>query len=90
VPLDFLKRSSTKNNTHVDQDIVSYFCGLSDNNTHAMIDYDTPADFCSRVNLNAGEKPANMRDKSRSEPEVMKPKPMGTAMKPEGMEARIT
>ena len=58
--LDIFKCGSSQNNTHIDQYVIAYFRGLTNNDTHAMIDDDPATNSCSGMDFDASEKPADM------------------------------
>jgi hypothetical protein len=54
-----------------------------------VIDEETPADLGAGMDLNTGEKPIDMGDKSCREIPATAPEGMGDPVQPEGMESRV-
>ena len=45
--------------------VVAHFCRLADDHAHAVVDEEALADLCTRMDFDAGEKPAKVRNEAR-------------------------
>src|SRR4030043_254745 len=84
------KRSAAQHHAFINQAVVADLGGLPDYPPHPMVDEESPADFCTGMDLNSCEPTAEMGNQTGS----CKPSPliegMGNTVEPNGMEARIT
>ena len=46
----------------IEHHIITYFGGLTNNNTHAMIDKKTPPNNSTRMDLDTGQKTGKLRE----------------------------
>jgi|GEM_PF-6794466 len=60
--LNFFKRTATESNAVIEHHIVAYFGGLTNNNSHAMIDKKTPPNDSPRMDLDTGQKTGELRE----------------------------
>ena len=73
----------------VERAVVADLGGLADDDTHAVIDEETPADSGAGVDLDAGQETANVRQKARKPSQPPAPEPVRHAMEQQRMETRI-
>jgi hypothetical protein len=62
----FFKGGPTKHNAFINEAVIADLGGFPDHHTHAMVDEETSADRCSRMNLNSCQTPVEMRDEPGS------------------------
>jgi hypothetical protein len=55
-----------------------------------MVDEKTPTDLRARMNLDPGEKAANVRQQPGEKIKAVSPEKMSDAMPPQGLQSRIT
>ena len=73
----------------IDQDIVADLCGLADDHAHAVVDEEPSADLRAGVDLDAGDRPGELRQESRSQAATrFGPHPMGEPVRPDGVQPR--
>ncbi len=80
----------TKGHAVIKGAVFADFGGFADHNSHAVIDKKTLADTGSRMNLDAGQKAADMRNKAAEEIELSRPQCMSQPIKQQGMKPRVT
>lgn len=73
----------------VERNIVADFSCLADDNTHAVINKELLADLRSGVYLNAGKKPADMRNKPPYKKHLVLPEPVPQPVKQNRVKTRI-
>src|SRR5829696_9151839 len=69
-------------------DVVTDQGGLTNDNAHTVIDEDTLAEPCSRMNLDPGDRPTKMCQQTRGEKEARAPQPVRYSVQSDGMEPR--
>src|SRR5690606_25102466 len=73
----------------VEHDVVAELGGLADDDAHAVIDEETPADGRPRVDLDARDEPGPLRDGAPQEVPAPPPQAIGDAVPPDGVNTRI-
>ena len=56
------QRSTAERYALIERDIVTHLGGFADHHAHAVVDEYPLSDACPRVNFNAGQHPAEMRN----------------------------
>ena len=87
--LAFIPRRTAERHAVIERAVVADFSGLADHDAHAVIDEKTPADLRARVNFDAGEKAANMRDHARKPAQALAPEPVREPVDQQRMKAGI-
>ena len=88
--LDGLGGRPTKGHLVVQHDVVADFSCLTNNNTAAVVNEEPPADGCTRVDLNAGQRPHRLRQQTRGGfPTGLVPQTVNPPMRPNGVQARV-
>ena len=67
MPFSLLLSGPAQRHALVHQDIVTDLRGFPDDDTRAVVDEEPPPDGRARVNLDAGEKTAELRDHARQQ-----------------------
>jgi hypothetical protein len=73
----------------IDDAVIADLRRLADYDAETVVDKDTPANFCARVNFDARQHPTQMRDKASQPIKMSIPQAMSQAMRHEGMQAWI-
>src|SRR5271157_4482069 len=79
----------TKDDPLIQVDIISYFRGLADDDTGAVINEKAVADLCAGVYFYTRQKAVDMGKQSGIEQPSMCPEIVGNTMHPDGMKSRI-
>ena len=88
--LNFFKRTATESNAVIEHHIITYFGGLTNNDTHAMIDKKTPPNDGPWMDLDTGQKTGELREgTSERFRAVLLPKFVCKPVSPYRMHARI-
>jgi len=74
----------------VERHVVADLGGLTNDDTHPVVDEETTPDPCTRVNLHPGQPTPEIRRHARQPFPLMRPQPMGKSMDPDGVQPRIT
>jgi len=70
--------------------VVADLGGLADDDAHAVVDDDAPADGRGRMDLDAGEEANDLREHARRQPEARCPRGVRDGVRPDGVQARVT
>ena len=62
----FFKCGAAQHNTFINQAVVADLGGLSNHHTHSMVDKESPADLCARMDFDSCEPPIKMGDQAGS------------------------
>jgi hypothetical protein len=84
-----VERGPAQGHTLVDRAVVADLRRLADHDAHAVVDEDAPADRRAGVDLDAGEKPRQMRDESPEPTQTVYPAPMRTPVQDERMQPGV-
>ena len=87
--LHFVQACPAQDRAHVHQHVISHLGRLTDDHAHAMVDEETLADFCSGVNLHAGQEASDVGAEPCEKKEIMSPEEVRDPVHPDGMQARI-
>src|SRR5262245_12077018 len=87
---DTLRRRTTERDPLIDRHIIADFGCLTDNNTHAVVDKKTPADFGARMDLDARKKAAHVAHETRQGSELALPYPVCQPVQQDRMKSRIS
>ena len=85
----FVERGAAQCHALVDGATVANFCRLAHHHAHRVIEKHALANLGTRVNLNTREKACDVRHKAAQPFEPVIPKPMGTAVKHQCMQAGV-
>src|SRR5262249_50018195 len=89
MPLSVLFASSAQRDALVQSHIVAHNRGLADDYTHAVVDKESAANSCSRMNLDAGQPAGHLGEKPAKKEETVIPQGMIDAIKPDRMQAGV-
>src|SRR5688572_24043046 len=88
VSFSFLFSRTTQRDILVNQDVIPYLCRLADDDSHAMIDEESPPDRSARMNFDPSKESAELRNYFRQQrntrPQQFMCKPVGQ----QGMQPR--
>ncbi len=89
MPLLATRRSAAQRHPLVEVAVLADLRRLADHHTHAVIDEEARADAGARVDLDAGEKAPEMREKPREQPEPGRVEPVRGAVNQQRVDARV-
>jgi hypothetical protein len=89
VTLSFLLAAAAKRHVVEKHNIVADLAGLSDDDTHPVIDKQPAADLRPWVNLDARKESVRLRNDSGNHKQPVPEKPMGDSMAPDGVQTGI-
>ena len=69
--------------------VVADLCRFTDHNAHSVVDKQTMADFCAWMNLDPGEKAADLRYQPGKKHQLMSVKPMRRPVQDQRMKSRV-
>jgi hypothetical protein len=81
----FFKRCTTQDDTFINQAIVADLSSLPHHHTHPMINEESLADFCTRMDFDSREPPAKMGNQTGSCKPSSLIESMGNTVEPDGM-----
>src|ERR1700738_5259840 len=84
-----VERSAAERVSLIYRAVIADFRCLADDNTEPMVDEYTAADGRSRMDLDAGQTPRDMRNKTAEPFHALHPAPVRPAMQDDRMQARI-
>ena len=73
----------------IQRDVFAYLGRLADDDAHAVVDEAARADDRRRMDLDAGQEPADVRQKPRRKSQAPPPKKVGDAVHLERVKARV-
>src|SRR5579872_4587085 len=88
--LAFFAAGAAERDALIEQNVVPDFGGLADYDARTVVDEETAADGSAGMDLDSGEKAAELGDHPRDEGDAPAVEPMGKAMGQDGVEARVT
>src|SRR5215207_6738651 len=86
MPLAALLPRPAQRHTLVHRDVVADRGCLADHDTHAVVDEDALSDPRSRMNLDPGDCPAQLRQETRGKEETFAPQPVRDAVERDRMQ----
>jgi hypothetical protein len=89
VSLLLLQGHPTQDDSLIQVDIISYFRGLADDYTGAVINKKAAPDFCAGVYFYTRQKAVYMGKQSGTEPQFPQPQGVGDPVYPDGMKSGI-
>ena len=90
VTLHLLQGTAAQGYAVVEHHVVANLGGLTNHDTHAVIDEEAAANRGARVNLHAGQKTGELRERTRQRLRLfLLPELMREAVRPDGVHARI-
>ena len=90
VALARIPTGAAKGDLVVERDVLADLGRLADDHAHAVVDEETTADAGARVDLDAGQKAGELGVHPGQPGQTMVPQPMTDAMRPQGLQPRIT
>ena len=84
----FLPRAA-KGHSLIQGDVVADDRGLADDDAHAMIDEEAPADFRAGMDFDSGDEPAELRQRPRGKSPAVNPQPVMKAVAPQRMQTGV-
>ena len=87
MPLAALLPRPTQRHSLVHGDVVADRRGLADDDAHAVVDEDALADPGSRMNLDPGDRPAQLGQQTGGKEETLAPQPVRDAVERDGMQS---
>ena len=75
--------------TVVNRAVVANLSGFTDNDAHAVVNKQTFADLCTRVDLNTGHMPRKLRQRTRKKEMLVFVQPVRLTVVKQGMKALI-
>ena len=85
VALGTFRRSASEDCTLVHQHIVANLCGLANDDPRAVVDEEPPSNVRTRMDLNAGHEPAEMRQQAGQRDVVPLPQAVCGPVQPAGV-----
>ena len=89
VALAFIPGGTTQRHAVIQGAVIADFSSLTNHHAHAMVNKETPANGCSRMNLNAGHPAAEGRQHARQPFKTLAPQPVGHPVMQQSMQPRI-
>jgi len=89
VPLSFVFAGASQGNIMKEHAVLADPGGLSDDHAHAVIDEESSPDLRTRVYLNPGQKPCDLRKQPGEKWYPQLPQKMGEAVNKDGMKSRV-
>src|SRR4029077_17668393 len=89
MPLAALGAGTAQGDALVDQHVVADLAGLADDDSGAVIDEETMTDAGARVDLDAREEAAHLRDHARNQRQIPAVELVGETMEQERLKAGI-
>jgi hypothetical protein len=90
VALALVPGGAAQGNALIEGDVVADLGGFADDDAHAVVDEEAPADPGPRVDLDAGHPAAEIGHQARQPLPAGRPQAVGQPMQPDGVQARIT
>jgi hypothetical protein len=90
VAFDPGERASPKGYAVIDHHVLADFRGLTDDHAHPVVDEKAAADGCTRVDLDTGHEPAQLREQPGRKTEAgILPQPVRQPVDPDGVQAGV-
>ena len=83
------QRGAAQGHALIKRAIVADFGGLADDDAHAVIDKQPPADVSAGMNFDPGKEPPEMRYEASGEQPAVPPQPMADAVKQQRVKPRV-
>src|ERR1043166_852057 len=86
----FSQTGAPQSNALINSDVVADLTGFADDDSHPVVNEESPADLCAGMNLDAGKKPPGVANKAGDAFKAAIPNGMRHAIKKERVKPRVS